>query len=291
MRMNKNYIAGFMVFLLIYSCAVLFSLHTSPMLKQAVAPSNGGSPHPTAKTSTSFVILLSAEVVIVSIVVILHMRYGLFAWLFRSVKGFPFASIISFFILFSLLPFLMPLFSALGEWSVLAVLGYLIAIGAIAFRYLRHPSAQTVNILAFLSCMIFPLYLGGVLLPLYAFILLGIFALYDFVAVFGTKHMIYMAKRLIEHNIPEVFTFSISGGRPLILGAGDALLPASVISAFGFAGNSLIAGILASGAALGLAANLVVLQKLRRPLPALPLIFLSMVGVFALCSIVFGYTL
>lgn len=135
--------------------------------------------------------------------------------------------------------------------------------------------------------------LGLSLQPEIVIILLVIFSIYDFIAVYKTKHMIRMAKEMIEVGaiIGLICPQRISdfkarlkevqpGGKFLILGGGDvafplflavSLIPQGVFFAF----------IISIFALFGLALSfgLFIFQKVRQPIPALPPIALfSMIG-------------
>ena len=161
---------------------------------------------------------------------------------------------------------------------------------------MRHPTKNRINLLSFLFSILLPPILATLFLPVYAVILLGIFSAYDFIAVFWTKHMGFMAQKLLALNIPEAFLIgdfnqikkrlktinkpSQSPGyqpnRPLIFGVGDAVLPGMVISSFVLAGIPYLAIASVIGAIAGVIANLGVLRIRQHILPALPLIFSCM---------------
>jgi len=162
--------------------------------------------------------------------------------------------------------------------------------------FMRNPTKNVLNTVAFLSSIMVATFTGFLFTPFFAYILLLIFSIYDFIAVFWTKHMGFMAKKLIAYNIPEVFIIGdlelaktriaeLNAGidktkipesiRPLIIGVGDAVLPAVVIAAFVF-GKLPIYGLMAAiGASLGIFLNMKVLNKYRSIIPALPLILVG----------------
>jgi len=127
-------------------------------------------------------------------------------------------------------------------------------------------------------------------------LILIVLSIYDFIAVYKTKHMVKMAKEMIEvGTIPGfVFPFQTSGflkstaevkpgeGKFLILGGGDIILPLM------FSVSLLEFGVLTSFlvsifSLIGVLFNflLLFLQKERKPIPALPLISLfSITGYF-----------
>lgn len=130
---------------------------------------------------------------------------------------------------------------------------------------------------------------GMSLEPSLALLMLLVFALYDFAAVYFTKHMVKLAGAMIESEavvgliIPkktEDFQSSVSAikekGRFMILGAGDVVLP--LVLAVSLLTKAVWAAVLiAVFALLGLFAVflLFLFQKEKQPLPALPPIVLS----------------
>jgi len=135
--------------------------------------------------------------------------------------------------------------------------------------------------------------LGLALHPLMVVLFLIIFSIYDFIAVFQTKHMIKMAKEMIKSKaiVALVIPPGISGfkermetvrpgGKFLILGGGDVIFPllfASSLVPF----NILDSVIVAFFSLIGLFASffLFISQQKRQPIPALPPIALfSLIG-------------
>jgi len=140
--------------------------------------------------------------------------------------------------------------------------------------------------------------LGLSLNPLVMVAFLIIFSIYDYIAVYKTKHMVKIAKEMIETGailgfiLPQKFSDLLAGlkkvrvpakrveGKFLVLGGGDvafpllfcvSLLPSGIL-------NSLIVGFYAF---IGLLFSFVlfVSQKERKPIPALPPIALfSIIG-------------
>ena len=125
--------------------------------------------------------------------------------------------------------------------------------------------------------------------------LLFIFSIYDWVAVYKTKHMVKMAKEMVESKailgfiIPQKIADFKSevketevGGRFLILGGGDIVFPLM------FAVSLIPQGILKSlivalFSLIGLFVGFLIFinQKTKRPMPALPPIALfSIIGYF-----------
>ncbi len=137
--------------------------------------------------------------------------------------------------------------------------------------------------------------LGMNINPKTMILLLLLFSVYDFIAVYKTKHMQKMAKEMARHRavlafiIPkEIVDFKKSleetkpGGEFLMLGGGDIVFPlvfcVSLLSS-GVA-NALIVAVFSL---IGLSVSFLIFisQKLRKPMPALPPIaFFSIIGYF-----------
>lgn len=211
---------------------------------------------------------------------------------------------ISFFVLWPL-----TLILVLGNdlMLFLAEFVYILLAYFASILLMRKPTQLKMNSVAFFFSVSLPLAIGTLFTPLWAFLLLAIFALYDFVAVFVTKHMQMMAQRLLGLNVPEAFMLgdmklirkrlkSLKKGqnpnialkdseRPLIFGVGDAVIPSIVISSLVYANLPAYALAAAIGCATGVALNLEVLRLKKRVLPALPLICISVLAALAVASV------
>ena len=169
----------------------------------------------------------------------------------------------------------------------------LILISFLIFWWWKSPSILNQDILMILGLAGVGSTLGLALQPLMVVALLIIFSIYDFVAVYKTKHMIKMAKEMIESKAilalvvpPNLFGFQESlgeirpGGKFLILGGGDIVFPLLFAASLVPQGilNSLIIAIFAL---IGLFVGFYFFttQKIRQPIPALPPIALfSIIG-------------
>jgi len=129
--------------------------------------------------------------------------------------------------------------------------------------------------------------------PLVVVLLLIVFSIYDFIAVYKTKHMVKMAKEMIKAraivglilpqktsgfkaNLKEV----VPGKEFLVLGGGDIIFPL-ILSVSLLSQGILKSFIVALFATFGLALSfyLFISQKTRKPIPALPPIaFCSIIG-------------
>ncbi len=129
--------------------------------------------------------------------------------------------------------------------------------------------------------------------PEMVILLLLILSVYDFIAVYKTKHMIKMAKEMLSHQailgiiVPQkISDFQTNlkevkpGGKFLILGAGDIIFP--LILAVSLIPQGIFHSlIVALFSLIGLLAGFLIFisQKKRRAIPALPPIaFFSIIG-------------
>ena len=114
--------------------------------------------------------------------------------------------------------------------------------------------------------------------------LLIFFSVYDFIAVYKTKHMVKMAKEMIEHQailaliIPEKasdFKGKLkqvkAGGKFMVLGGGDIVFP--LLFCVSLLPRGLLVSLIVAGFSLiGLFFSYFVFtrQKIKKPIPALP---------------------
>ncbi len=191
-----------------------------------------------------------------------------------------------FFLLTSVLGMLYLFFPFLSGFSLILIL-------VLIYGWLKKPTVLLNNLCFILGLAGF----GGVLSlsfePMVLVFLLVLFSIYDFIAVYKTKHMVKMAKEMLATKIifglvvpQNVSDFKTDlkevepGGKFLILGGGDvafplllsaSLIPAGIINSFIVAAFSLIG--------LFFSFYIFVSQKVRQPIPALPPIALfSIIG-------------
>lgn len=169
----------------------------------------------------------------------------------------------------------------------------LIFVLALIFLWLKMPNIFIHNLLLISGITGLGCYLGLILMPEAVAILLIIFSVYDVIAVYKTKHMVKMAKGMMEARaLPGLILPSqlselntplekISlGGNFLILGGGDIVLP--LLFSVSILQEGILKSILvAFFALLGLLTSfwLFFRQKERRAIAALPPIALfSIIG-------------
>lgn len=160
----------------------------------------------------------------------------------------------------------------------------LILISFLIFWWWKSPSVLNQDILIIFGIAGMSSVLGLSLTPLIVIVLLILFSVYDFVAVYKTKHMIKMAKEMLESRAilafiipPDLKNFQESlekiqpGGKFLILGGGDVVFPLLFCTSLVPLGifNSLIVAIF-SLIGLFFSFYIFLKQKVRAPIPALP---------------------
>jgi presenilin-like A22 family membrane protease len=119
-------------------------------------------------------------------------------------------------------------------------------------------------------------------LPLFIFAV--ILAVYDYIAVYKTKHMVFLAENIIHTNY--IFTIAlINKGRNLEIGSGDFAIPITLfISAF-FINYYLAFTILILSTCMLCLTIYLLLSKNRKVVPALPLQVLGAIIAY-LCFII-----
>jgi len=175
------------------------------------------------------------------------------------------------------------------------VFGAVLIMGILIVLWLERPSVWVHDILMVLGLSGAASFFGLGFSPSIVVALLLIFSFYDFIAVYKTKHMVNMAKDMIEKKvilgfiIPKQFKYfkdNLSlvkpGGNFFVLGGGDIVFPSllavSVISqGFVKAFIVVVFSLLGSFLSYWIFVN----QKDKEPMPALPPIALvSIIGYF-----------
>ena len=152
------------------------------------------------------------------------------------------------------------------------------------FLYIIWSQVWLHNLILILTLPGIAALLGTSLNPWTAVLILIIMSIYDYVAVYKTKHMVRMAKAMISGRaifamiFPEHwhgFKSHLNEARPgegfMMLGTGDFVFPL-IMAASAYAVSPVAAWLVFSFALLGLLLMhlIFVSQKIRRPMPALP---------------------
>ncbi len=169
----------------------------------------------------------------------------------------------------------------------------LVLMGFLVLWWVKKPSVLIQDICMILAIAGVGSSLGVTFTPLAVVFLLIIFSIYDFIAVYKTKHMVKMAKEMIENKailalvIPQtLYGFKENlgeiklGGQFLILGGGDVIFPL-LLSASLIPQGVINSFIVAIFAVVGLSVSFYIFssQKFRQAIPALPPIALfSIIG-------------
>ncbi len=174
----------------------------------------------------------------------------------------------------------------------------LILILILTLGWLKKPLIFLHNLAMILGIVGIGSILGLGFTPSAMIIILMVFSVYDYIAVYKTKHMVKMAKEMIEVKVilgfvlPQKMSDFLAnlkevrvpaervGGRFLILGGGDVAFPL-LFSVSLIPSGILNSIIVAFFALLGLCVSflLFICQKTREPIPALPPIALfSIIG-------------
>jgi presenilin-like A22 family membrane protease len=156
----------------------------------------------------------------------------------------------------------------------------------IAIALFKHSEWYMVNFVGILTTVGIALIFGLSLTLLPIIVLLSLFAIYDAIAVYMSKHMVYLADSAIEHKLPAMFvvpakkgySFKKAKGKPVksggereayYMGYGDVLIPGILVVAaernFGMS-----AGIFTLLGALAAMLLLFVMVNTGKPQPGLP---------------------
>lgn len=161
------------------------------------------------------------------------------------------------------------------------------------FTWQKRPLIILHNTLIVLSVAGIGAMMGAMFPPFVVVGLLVFFSVYDFIAVYKTKHMVKMATEMVKTKaimglvIPFSFSDLIDDLNQkqkkefIVLGGGDLAFPLFLVSAVTIKYNALSGLVLTGFSALGLLASFFIFafQKKKRPIPALPPIALfSIIG-------------
>ncbi|MFH2106115.1 MAG: presenilin family intramembrane aspartyl protease [Candidatus Micrarchaeota archaeon] len=167
-----------------------------------------------------------------------------------------------------------------------------IALGLV-LAFMKFNSLPVKNLVAIISTagvgVVFGL--SFQIIPIFIFIVL--LAIYDYIAVFKTKHMVELAEFVMKQDL--AFTITVrqkpkaEGERErLDLGTGDLIVPiATEMSAFAF--NPISALFVFAGATISLYAFIYIASRKKMILPALPPIVFGMAIFFAIGKLIGFY--
>jgi len=157
----------------------------------------------------------------------------------------------------------------------------LLAAGLVALRFLYEPFRP---FLLMFAAMVVGGLLGASLDVLPVLVFVVAISAYDFVAVFMTKHMVFLAERMNERKTSLTVNFKHEK-QQVMLGSGDFVVPLVLSVSLFHQYGLFIAAFAAVGATLGLASLLWLMEKKRGYYPGLqPIVF----GELLLTAVGFG---
>lgn len=143
---------------------------------------------------------------------------------------------------------------------------------------IKKPNNSTINVSAFvLACGVTAMF-GISLEPFPVILLMVILAVYDFIAVYKTKHMIDLAESIVNLKLPLLFVIP-TDDKPTMLGVGDVVIPniltvsaQTFLRAPSFFGIKLPALTTLIGGSLGLLTLLIFAERFKKAHAGLPFI-------------------
>ena len=275
---------------------------------------------PTIFESPSSILIYIAYIVFASLAIILISKYYGGRRFFVLLEAFVIfiASLYLFLIAFSSI-YPVIAFSVYGTGVSYASIAAIIC--AAALVVMKNKWQRLRNLVAIIASAGVGIVLGLSFGFKLAIIFMGVIAIYDFIAVFITKHMITLAraassmnlallvgvsevKAVPEKDLPKNYTkaykkeigkngapsFAKAMGKKMVpfaarveLGTGDLAIPLMVaVSAYNYTLNFVLSFFIIFGAILGLGITMFILKRYSRPLPAIPPLFLGvLIGILA----------
>jgi len=132
-------------------------------------------------------------------------------------------------LLFSLRLLAGSLFGPAPLWALPILAG--LAVG-IVLGWVHRPGWRMLNLIGLLLCSAGAVYLGHLWTPIAAVAVLAVMMAYDALAVYVSRHMQRLAEWALQERLPLMFVIPTdplsprSGGPALVMGFGDAALPA-----------------------------------------------------------------
>ncbi len=324
---NKYYwmlvvIAAFAYIATIFTAGVL---HIQMLNLATYQPHSVASGINTYSFSWYYVLAFVVEIVIFTII-IKYIKTSWLQWFYKS-YSYILVGLATFYLINVYVALVAPLYSFFIS---------LAGIGIILYLFYKYRT-KLFNVFGMIIVVGMGSVLGLIFTPLVAMVLLGVFAVYDYISVFRTKTMLKMANSAVSMDKPAPLMFitgnidaiikkfqevrclncdspmnvkrngktieylcsnckrnsietngkitlvykgdnvakvSIPKTNGALLGLGDIMIPSVVMSAYIIQGNILWAFVLV-GAIIGLIANMFWINKIKKAIPALPLIFIG----------------
>lgn len=199
------------------------------------------------------------------------------------------------FFLFALFAGIITTFSAFASQTQAFIISLILI-----FSYVLWPYVWLHDLVLILTLPGIAALIGVSLNPWAVVVLLIVMSVYDYVAVYKTKHMVRMAKAMIAGRaiFAMIFPEKVEGFKEhldrahpgegfMMLGSGDFVFPV-ILASSAFALNSFAPWLVLGFSLLGLLIMHLIFfsQKIRRPMPALPpLAVFSIIG-FIIASLI-----
>ncbi len=174
---------------------------------------------------------------------------------------------IMYFIVFASIYYVLE--PVIGGYSIIPAIALTIAL-------LKWPNWVVLDASALLLAAGVTSIFGLSLAPIPVIVLMIILAVYDYLSVYKTKHMIDLADSVIKMGLPMLFIIP-SKDKPTLLGVGDVVIPnILVVSAQNFTSAPMIFHIRIPaftaliGGVIGLIALIIVAEKTKKPHAGLP---------------------
>ncbi len=268
----NNAKALILTILIFYVAAQLIGLYTGIIIMKDVEK----NPVAKALSQEGDPLLIFAYILLSAFVLILVIK--MLKFLFPLLEFAALSTALSL----PLYAFLRPFLPALESTALGIILALLVAL--LKFKYPVIKNGAAMLAAAGVGAAL------GVAFDLYAaFLFLLFFSLYDFVAVFITKHMEVMAREAIKRNAAYTIT-AVKGGKRMDLGTGDLAAPVMLETA-ALLHHPIAALFIFAGALISMSLFLWLVWRKKMLLPALPPQFAGMVVLYLIGAVVGAYPL
>ncbi|MDO8428790.1 MAG: presenilin family intramembrane aspartyl protease [Candidatus Diapherotrites archaeon] len=178
--------------------------------------------------------------------------------------------------------------SYLVFWTIIPDLAFMFSVLLLGLKNFMQDNFFVKNIVSILAVTGVGSLLGVSLGIIPVIVFLVLLAVYDLIAVFVTKHMLVLAKPVIEKNLAFTVTMPTKE-HAYQLGTGDLVIPLVFASSLLNEGKSagllfpnflIFPVIILLASLIGLIVTLEIAEKYQKPLPALPLQVVLMIVVW-----------
>lgn len=216
------------------------------------SPITGDMNNPLEAIYLIFIILLMTTIILW---IIKHKKQKKFLWLFEGIAIFATSTIV------------------LGSFLKNDFVVFIFVLIILAYRYTHKQNILFKNFVSIIAIAGAGSLIGVSLGVIVVIIFMILLSIYDFIAVFKTKHMIELGKNVVKQNLAFTITMPTKK-HSFELGNGDLIIPlilATSIIANGFFNNNFLVAILCLiGSLIGLIISIYLVSIKKISLPALP---------------------